>query len=175
MKLRKVISGGQTGADRTGVECAAALGLETGGTMPKGFRTEIGSGCAELWAKKYGLTEHFDTSYVPRTRQNAKDADVTVWFGRTNSPGYFCTRKACKDWGKPMFDNPTVKQLWELSETYEVWNVAGNRASTNKDVADLVKDAFRLLFKKFCFCCFGEKCDFHKRGGRTTAAGEVPE
>ena len=42
MKLRKVISGGQTGADRTGLECAKALGLETGGTAPDSWRTDEG-------------------------------------------------------------------------------------------------------------------------------------
>ena len=172
MKLRKCISGGQTGADQTGVECAAALGLETGGTMPKGFRTNVGP--MPEWAKKYGLTEHHDSSYVPRTRQNAKDGDVTVWFGETTSPGYYCTKKACKDWGKKMFDNPNLETLRMLSETYEVWNVAGNRAETNKNVVALVKIAFRTLFGKFCSCCFGTECDLHKRGGYVTKDDEVP-
>ena len=172
MKLRRVISGGQTGADQTGVECASALGLETGGTMPKDFRTDVGP--MRPWAMKYGLTEHHDSSYVPRTRENAKNSDVTVWFGRTDSPGYFCTKKACKDWGKDLVANPTLDQLRELAELHEVWNVAGNRESMNPEVVTLVKNAFRLLFGKFCFCCFQEECDFHKRGGYVTKDDEVP-
>ena len=83
MKLKKVISGGQTGADQTGVEEASLMGLQTGGTMPKGFRTDVGP--MRAWAEKYGLTEHPDPSYVPRTRDNAKNSDVTLWFGRTRS------------------------------------------------------------------------------------------
>lgn len=143
MKLKKVISGGQTGADQTGVEEASALGLETGGTMPKGFRTD--NGPRPDFAKKYGLVEHMDVSYVPRTRKNAKDADVTLWFGNTGSPGYFCTNKACKDWGKPMFDNPDATRMIELADTYEVWNVAGNRESKNPGVIDHVKNSFAVL------------------------------
>ena len=35
--LRKVISGGQTGADRAGLQAAKSSGIKTGGYMPKGF------------------------------------------------------------------------------------------------------------------------------------------
>jgi hypothetical protein len=43
MKTKKVISGGQTGADLTGLEEAHKRGIPTGGTVPKGCRTESGS------------------------------------------------------------------------------------------------------------------------------------
>ena len=42
MSIKKIISGFQTGADIGGILAAKRLGLETGGTMPKGFRTEDG-------------------------------------------------------------------------------------------------------------------------------------
>lgn len=171
MKLRKVISGGQTGADQTGVEEASLLGLETGGTMPKGFKTDVGP--ARAWALKYGLVEHPEESYVPRTRLNAKNSDVTVWFGKTDSPGYYCTKKACKDWGKDMIENPV--SLKEVSEKYEVVNIAGNRESKNPGVITLVRNAFRLLNGKFCLCTPDNECDFHKRGGYTTKADEVAD
>jgi Circularly permutated YpsA SLOG family len=38
----KIISGGQTGADQAGWRAAKACGLETGGWMPKGWKTELG-------------------------------------------------------------------------------------------------------------------------------------
>ena len=173
MKLRKVLSGGQTGADQTGVECAAALGLETGGTMPKGFRTEAGNN--PKWAKKYGLTEHPSMSYVPRTRLNVKNADVTLWFGRTDSLGCRCMKKACQDYCKPFVVNPTAEDARRLAETYEVWNIVGNQASTNPNVVNVVKNFFRVLFGKFCLCTPDKECDFHKRGGYVTAADEVSD
>lgn len=143
MKLKTVRSGGQTGADQTGIECAAELGLKTAGVMPKGFRTDEGS--AEAWAKKYGLVEHFDPSYVPRTRQNAKDGDATVWFGKTNSPGYYCTKKAAKDWGKPFHENPTNDEFLAIADLYDDINVAGNRERMNPGVVEQVRSAFDAL------------------------------
>jgi RNA polymerase sigma factor (sigma-70 family) len=43
--VRKVISGGQTGADQAGLFAAEAFGIETGGWMPKGFLTLAGNSC----------------------------------------------------------------------------------------------------------------------------------
>lgn len=49
--LRKIVSGGQTGADRAGLDAALELGLELGGWCPKGrgvlFRIALsrGFGC----------------------------------------------------------------------------------------------------------------------------------
>ena len=140
MKLKKVISGGQTGADRTGLECAKALGLETGGTAPNGYRTERGP---DPSLRDFGLVESFSSGYPIRTAQNVKDAEATVWFGNTGSPGYWCTFNAAKRGSKPFIENPT--SLVEIAETYEVINVAGNRASKNPSVIQLVKDAFATL------------------------------
>lgn len=141
MKLRKCISGGQTGADRTGLECAKALGLETGGTAPKGWRTENGP---DLSLKDFGLVESDSSDYRPRTYKNAADAEVTLWFGKT-SPGYWCTKTGCKKHDTPFYDNPTDLEIQYLANTYEVWNVAGNRQSKNPAVVGLVKDAFNIV------------------------------
>jgi hypothetical protein len=142
VKLKLVVSGGQTGADRTGLECAKALGISTGGVAPKGFRTENGS---DLFLKDFGLVEDELPTYPPRTRKNVKNSEVTLWFGNTNSPGYWCTKKAAKDYNRPFKENPTQAEVRELAEAYEVWNVAGNRASTNPGVIDLVRTAFGAL------------------------------
>jgi len=140
MKLSKVISGGQSGADRAGLECAKSLGLMTGGTAPKGYRTEKGP---DPSLKEFGLDESIDSSYVPRTRANVRNSDATLWFGNTNSPGYYCTLKATKDWGKPFIVNPT--DLRDIAENYTTINIAGNRASTNPSVIELVQKAFSTL------------------------------
>ncbi len=42
MMVRKIISGGQTGADRGGLLAGEALKIETGGTAPPIFMTELG-------------------------------------------------------------------------------------------------------------------------------------
>ena len=143
MKLKKIISGGQTGADQAGLWCAALLGLETGGWAPKGWKTEEGW---TPWLAEYGLKEHASSNYAPRTHANAKDGDVTLWFGNTGSPGYWCTVTGCKLAGKlPPVVNPNAIILRELAERYEIWNIAGNRRSTNPLVEGLVLRAFRFL------------------------------
>jgi hypothetical protein len=142
MKLRKVISGGQTGADRTGLECAKALGLETGGYAPRGYRTESGN---DRSLKDFGLEETAASDYPTRTRLNAVNSDCTVWFGRTTSAGFRCTDKGCSDAHKVMFVNPSPEKFRELCNLYEVINIAGNRASTNPDVIGQVREAFAAL------------------------------
>lgn len=69
----RVISGGQTGADRAGLDVAIELGISVGGACPKGRRAEDG----EIPAR-YPLTETRSSSYPERTRRNVLDADATV-------------------------------------------------------------------------------------------------
>lgn len=143
MKLKKIISGGQTGADRTGLECAKELGLETGGMAPKGHRTEEGY---DLSLIAYGLIESPSVSYPPRTKWNVQNSDATLWFGNLNSAGYWCTRKAAEAAHKPFLENPTT--LEALADQYEVINIAGNRKSTNPSVVELVRNVFKTLENK---------------------------
>ena len=64
LKLKKVISGGQTGVDRAGLVAASLSKLETGGTAPQGYRTLDG----EDYDLRdiFGLTEHWSSAYPPR-------------------------------------------------------------------------------------------------------------
>ena len=140
MKLHTVLSGGQTGADRAGLECAKALGLKTGGTAPKGYRTDAGP---DLTLKDLGLVESFSSGYPIRTSQNVKDSDATVWFGRTDSPGYKCTLRATVVHSKPIHENP--QNLVDIADRYAIINIAGNRARTNPRVVQQVIDAFAPL------------------------------
>lgn len=149
MRLCKIISGGQTGADQGGLDGATHLGIKTGGTAPKGYRTERGSMRNLLEA--YGLSEHASSSYPPRTRINVLDADGTVWVGNVGSAGYYCTRGADvtlpvrKHW----LENPTPEQLraWVEEHSIRTLNVAGNRESTNPGIFErtrtLIIDAFK--------------------------------
>lgn len=142
MRLRKICSGGQTGADQEGLRQAKRRGLATGGWCPKGWKTEKGS---EPWLAEFGLVEHPSFDYKPRTWANVRDSDVTVWFGNTDSPGYICTKNGCKHHNKPFYENPTAEQMLVLAMAFECINVAGNRISKNPWVAGQVKLAFGLI------------------------------
>jgi hypothetical protein len=139
-KLKKVISGGQTGADVTGLICAKALGLETGGTAPKGWKVD--GGVNPSLGPVFGLVECKTPGYPARTVANVRNSDVTIWFGKTDSPGFFCTLNAAKNQKRSFFVNPYEIQLEYLCNTYRVWNVAGNRERVNPEVVSLVQGAF---------------------------------
>jgi len=71
--LRKIISGGQTGADRAGLDFAIEAGLEHGGFVPRGRRAEDGR-----IPGRYQLTELSSISYAVRTKRNVREGDGTV-------------------------------------------------------------------------------------------------
>src|SRR5580693_5777867 len=73
--LRKIISGGQTGADRAGLDFAIETGLEHGGYVPRGRKAEDGR-----IDDRYNMVELSTTSYPARTRRNIEESDGTVIF-----------------------------------------------------------------------------------------------
>jgi hypothetical protein len=83
-KLRRpelIISGGQTGADRGGLDAAIALGIPHGGYMPAGRKSEDGSIPRQyvLWdCDPCGVPLRLD--YAGRTRLNVATADATILF-----------------------------------------------------------------------------------------------
>lgn len=94
--LKKVISGGQTGADLGGLRAAKAVGIATGGFAPKGWliEGEGGSGwVAAPWlGTDYGLTEcqlgeSVSERMVARRRLNVRDCDGVVLFLKDWTPG----------------------------------------------------------------------------------------
>ena len=93
--LERVISGGQTGADRGALAAAKAAGIPTGGWMPAGFRALDGE--HPEFAELYGVREHADPRYPPRTALNVKESDATLCFATDwDSPGEVLTRRMCE-------------------------------------------------------------------------------
>jgi len=151
MVLRKIISGGQTGADQAGLHVGRTMGLETGGTAPKGFRTERGNNPA---LKNYGLVETESSGYKRRTICNIEEADGTVIFGNLDSLGSRFTISEAVRREKPLLVNPTPQATaaWIEQNKIEVMNVAGNRYSKNPslyaEVVAVLTTAIDILRKK---------------------------
>lgn len=134
----KIISGGQTGIDRLGLEVGKELGIETGGTTTPGFYTEKGR---DESLKEYGIQEvSADIQagktgkefYLPRTNENTKNSDGTVYFSTTdNSAGMYATKRFAIANNKPFLLNPDADTLrkWVNDNNIKVLNVAGNRGS----------------------------------------------
>jgi hypothetical protein len=73
--IPKIVSGGQTGADRAALDWALAHGVPCGGWCPKGRKAEDGP--IDL---KYSLKETPSESYIQRTEWNVRDSDATILF-----------------------------------------------------------------------------------------------
>lgn len=156
--LKKVISGGQTGADRAGLIAAKRYGLQTGGWMPKGFRAQDGNW--PQFATDYGIQEHTSPEYPPRTAANVRDSDGTVRFAvNWSSPGEVLTLEFIKRYGKPYLDidprneqhDPARAARWIIDNNIQVLNIAGNSA---KWCAEL--EEFVIAFLSFTFSLLEE-------------------
>lgn len=147
--LVKIISGGQTGADLSGLIAAKQAGFQTGGTMPNGYRAHDGN--HPEFAELYGIKEDPSPTYPPRTFKNAFEADGTVRFATNfTTPGERLTLTAIKRAKKPHFDvhvlgdtQPYQLAVWIVENNIKILNVAGNSEKSSPGVGEFVK-AFLL-------------------------------
>jgi hypothetical protein len=138
--LRKIISGGQTGADVAGLDVAIKHGIPHGGAIPKGRLTENGS-----LPEKYVLQEMTTKSYPKRTEKNVLDSDGTVILTHgILVGGSLLTQKKAIQHKKPVIhldmNKVTVEKGADLLHDFienngiEILNVAGSRASKDPDI-----------------------------------------
>lgn len=135
MQISKIISGGQTGADRAALDFAIGYNIPHGGWIPKGRRTEDGP-----LADKYQLRERPDNSYSKRTEQNIlySDGTLIISHGRL-SGGSSSTRRLAKKhyhpWIHVDMDEISLQDAadkirgWLKENNIKILNVAGPRAS----------------------------------------------
>ncbi|NQT68566.1 MAG: hypothetical protein HQ552_03195 [Desulfobacteraceae bacterium] len=71
--VKKIISGGQIGADQAALDVAIKLGIPHGGWIQKGRKTQSGT-----LPDKYKLKEMPTASYIKRIEQNVIDSDGTL-------------------------------------------------------------------------------------------------
>jgi hypothetical protein len=136
-RVARIVSGGQTGADRAALDVAIELGVDYGGWCPAGGRAEDFPEPPGLLAVYPKLTATDEAEPAVRTRLNVCDSDATliVWDGRTHSPGTQLTIAAAQGLGRPLLVTSgdvaeTRAWLAEFS-TPVVLNVAGPRESTS--------------------------------------------
>lgn len=150
--VTKIISGGQTGIDRLGLEVGRELGIETGGTTTPGYYTEIGR---DESLKDFGVIEispelqqgrKGKEFYLPRTEQNVINSDGTVYFATNeDSAGKLATKRFADKHNKPFLLNPkSGEELrnWLIRNNIKTLNVAGNRGSK---IGTLRDTAYKVL------------------------------
>jgi Circularly permutated YpsA SLOG family len=160
--IRKIISGGQTGADRAGLDFAIETGLEHGGYVPRDRKAEDGR-----IDDRYNLIELSNSSYPARTRRNIEKSDGTVIFSleRVLSGGTKLTLELANTLGKPVLhiydtrkeriSNPDslcleIQALSDFvcSNKVEILNVAGPRESKEAGVYDWTLTMLRLFLNR---------------------------
>ncbi len=148
--IRKLISGGQTGADRAALDVGLELGIPIGGSCPRGRRAEDG-----VVPERYPLRETASTSYSVRTEANVRDADATLILTRGRPDrGTALTRRIAERLGRPYLVvdlaepvDPAELRAWLERERVLVLNVAGPRESwapgIHGEVARFLRSALR--------------------------------
>lgn len=155
MKISKIISGGQTGADRGGLEAAIEAGLAHGGYCPRGRRSEAGR-----IPSRYKLTETNTANYLVRTERNILAADGTILFTYGQPTGgsqrtALLARKhkrALKHADLRNEDSVLVASLLAWLDTSHkeglTINVAGSRESKNPGIEWRVKKLLLQVLEK---------------------------
>jgi hypothetical protein len=153
--VEKIISGGQTGVDRGGLDWAMESGVAWGGFVPKGRRAEDG----RIPSKYESLVEMGSVSYPPRTRKNiaASDGTLLIYVGKLNG-GTKLTRGTCAKMEKPAFcinlsvfdERPSVVRgdfrRWADLHGIRVLNVAGPRESKVPGIQQRTVEVLSRLF-----------------------------
>ena len=146
----KIISGGQTGADRAALDWAMRSGLSLGGWCPLGRLAEDGR-----LDDKYPLQETPSSEYAERTRWNVRDADGTVIFSiaKELSGGSLATKYFARQLHKPWLhlsqatrDPASRLRAFVERHQIEVLNVAGPRASVETDIGKFVEATLEQAF-----------------------------
>lgn len=158
--IRKVISGGQTGADRAGLDAAIDSGFDHGGWCPRGRKASDGP-----IPEKYNLQETEEEDYPPRTERNVRDGDGTIIFcsSKRMSPGCRLTRALCVKHQKPyklvdvdilryeiaQGDEQTIQALreWIEEDGIETLNVAGSRENKSPGIYFLTYETVTALLE----------------------------
>ena len=149
LHISRILSGGQTGADRAALDWAIAHGVPHGGWCPRGRRAEDGP-----IAALYALLETPSRDYEQRTRWNVRDSDATliVSLSPTLSGGSAYTQRCAEQLNQPCLhvhpgnDDPqTIKAFLERHRV-KTLNVAGPRASSEPGITEYVSRVLERLF-----------------------------
>lgn len=150
--IKKLVSGGQTGADIAALDVALKHNFPHGGWCPKG-RLSLDGRIPD----RYLLTETPSASYLQRTEWNVRDTDATVVFtyAAVATGGSLKTIQYAKKHGKPWlhvslrggnYSPAQDLQRFVAENTVKRLNVAGSRESKDPGiylwVMRLLEDAF---------------------------------
>jgi len=152
-KIKTIISGGQTGADRAAFDFALENNIEISGYVPKNRRAEDG----RISPDYPNLIETATRNYAVRTELNVQHSDATliVSHGKLTG-GSRLTQKFARKHQKPFRhidflevtpeESAVTARRWLASINCQRLNVAGPRASSDARIYEKTKRFLAELF-----------------------------
>jgi len=149
--IKKIISGGQTGADRAALDTAIKFNISYGGWIPEGRKTEDGP-----LSQRYRMDEMPTDSYPKRTKQNIMDSHGTIIISRgTLTGGSLLTQQLASKLKKPCchidlfeldeFGAAIVINSFIADYDIEIINIAGPRAGKDPFIYNSVKTVLETV------------------------------
>lgn len=146
--IKKIISDGQTGADRAALDVAIKFNIPHGGWIPKGRKAED-----DLLPDRYQLQEMPTNSYHASIKKNILDSDGTLIFIRgAPKPEIKFARMIAFQHKKHFlfislnktttYDAASLILSWIRQQNIAALNVSGPKTSEDKK---LNEDVFRIL------------------------------
>jgi hypothetical protein len=150
--ITRIISGGQTGADRAALDFAIKHSIPHGGWLPKGRKAEDGR-----LPDHYQLQEMPSGDYSKRTKQNILDSDGTLLVSHGFlTGGSALTQFLAEEHKKPclhidlnllsMQEAVQIIDKWIQSHKLKVLNVAGPRASKDPKIYEATMHLLETTF-----------------------------
>ena len=150
--IKKIVSGGQTGADRAALDVAIEHNIPHGGWIPKGRLAEDNP-----LPDHYHLKEMPTSSYPARTERNVIDSDGTLIISHGKlAGGSDLTRKFAILHGRSWLhidlnqtdhtDAAAKIKEWIDQEEIEILNIAGPRASKDPHIYNKVMEIIELVY-----------------------------
>ncbi|HMQ03178.1 MAG TPA: putative molybdenum carrier protein [Pyrinomonadaceae bacterium] len=144
--IGKIISGGQSGVDRAGLDAALDLGIPIGGYVPTDRWAEDGP----IASRYAGLVDSGSPVPAVRTRLNVQHSDATLVVTRGRAKGGSAlTIKIALDLDRPHLHIDLLRitpqaaaakiKLWLSTTRFETLNIAGSRESLNPGIYDEVR------------------------------------
>jgi len=146
--IKKIISGGQIGADQAALDMAIKYNVPHGGWIQKGRKTQRG-----ILAKKYKLKEMSSAGFKERIEKNTVDSDGTLIISHGNLTGGSDYSKAiAKRYNRQylhinlkeisVFQAVSIINTWIIKNNIKILNVTGSRTSEDSMI---YKDSMSIV------------------------------
>lgn len=153
-KPQKIVTGGQTGVDRAGLDVAIEFDIPSGGYVPSGRWAEDG----RISDRYEGLVETDTSDPAERTRLNVIDSDATLIVSRGKlTGGSMLTWQIARNHRKPLLhidldsyhlDETVAKtRVWIAAARCQTLNIAGPRESKDRGIYEEALSFLRRVLR----------------------------